>query len=119
MTTDDFDSKRVFNLDNDKTNNFAIYDEDTKVIAKNGSYNKVASVNDSTKTYVIKNIDSSISSLKQGDIFAYEYETNNILIVKVSSISISNGTATIKGQDTSLQQQDQYKYDSSVHGHQP
>ena len=120
MTTDDFDSKRVFNLDNDKTNNFAIYDEDTKVIAKNGSYNKVASVNDSTKTYVIKNIDSSISSLKQGDVFAYEYETNNILIVKVSSISISNGTATIKGQDTSLEEVFDYiKIDNNTNNSSP
>ena len=31
-TTDDFEEDRVLNLDEDKTNNFAVYDEDTKII---------------------------------------------------------------------------------------
>ena len=31
-TTDDFDQDRVLNLDEDKTNNFAVYSEDTKII---------------------------------------------------------------------------------------
>ena len=98
-TTDDFANDKVLNLDSDKENNFAVYDDGTKIIEQNGSKNQVASIDDDSKKYVIKNADSSITSLKSGDIFSYNYGNDEILIVKVKSISVSGTTATIYGDE--------------------
>lgn len=101
-TTDDFESDKVLNLDNDDSNNFAVYDDETKIIESNGNKNQVASVDDESKKYVIKNADTSITSLKDGDIFSYNYGDNEILIVKVKSIGISGTTATIYGDEVAM-----------------
>lgn len=101
-TTDDFADDSVLNLDNDKTNNFAIYDDSTKIIEPNGSKNQVASVDDESKKYVIENADSSITSLKEGDIFSYNYGDDEFLIVKVKSISVNGTTATIYGDEVAM-----------------
>ena len=101
-TTDDFDADKVLNLDDDKTNNYAVYSEDTKLISSEDGRNHVVAADENTRQYVIENADSQISSLQQGDIFACEYGDNEILIVKVASISIDGITATITGQETSL-----------------
>lgn len=101
-TTDDFESDKVLNLDNDKTNNFAVYDDKTKIIEPNGNKNQVASIDDDSKKYVIKNADSSITSLKSGDIFSYNYGDDEILIVKVKSINVNGTTATIYGDEASM-----------------
>ncbi|MEE0761705.1 MAG: hypothetical protein UIM27_01880 [Acutalibacteraceae bacterium] len=63
-TTDDFESDKVLNLDDDKTNNFAVYSDETKIIEKTESNNQVTSVDEESKKYVIENADSSITSLK-------------------------------------------------------
>lgn len=101
-TTDDFESDKVLNLDNDDSNNFAVYDDETKIIEQNGNKNQVASIDDESKKYVIKNADSSITSLKSGDIFSYNYGDDEILIVKVKSISVNGTTATIYGDEASM-----------------
>ena len=101
-TTDDFESDKVLNLDSDKANNFAVYDEETKIIEQNGNKNQVASVDDEGQKYVIENADSSITSLKAGDIFSYNYGDDELLIVKVKSISVSGTTATIYGDEVEL-----------------
>ncbi len=103
-TTDDFASDKVLNLDDDKTNNFAVYDEGTKIIEQNSNKNQVASVDDESKKYVIENADSSITSLKSGDIFSYNYGNDEILIVKVKSVSISGTTATIYGDEVAMEE---------------
>ena len=102
-TTDDFEQEKVLNLDEDKSNNFAVYSDDTKIITESAEHNQVLSVDDENQVYVIGNIDSSVSSLKTGDVFAQNYGENNILIVKVAMISINGTTATIAGQETSLE----------------
>ena len=102
-TTDDFEQEKVLNLDEDKSNNFAVYSDDTKIITESAEHNQVLSVDDENQVYVIGNIDSSVSSLKTGDVFAQNYDENNILIVKVATISIDGTAATITGQETSLE----------------
>lgn len=101
-TTDDFENDKVLNLDNDKANNFVVYDNETKIIEPNGNKNQVASIDDESKKYVIKNADSSIISLKSGDIFSYNYGDDEILIVKVKSINVNGTTATIYGDEASM-----------------
>ena len=101
-TTDDFEENKVLNFDNDDDNNFAVYKDEVKLVDESGKTNKVTKSDDTTKTYVIENIDDSISSLSEGDIFSYDYSNGDALIVKVASIAIDGTTATITGEDANL-----------------
>ena len=101
-TTDDFEENKVLNFDNDDNNNFAVYKDEVKLVDESGETNKVTKSDDTTKTYVIENIDDSISSLSEGDIFSYDYSNGDALIVKVASIAIDGTTATITGEDANL-----------------
>ena len=101
-TTDDFEENKVLNFDNDDDNNFAVYKDEVKLVDESGETNKVTKSDDTTKTYVIENIDNSISSLNEGDIFSYDYSNGDALIVKVASIAIDGTTATITGEDANL-----------------
>jgi len=100
-TTDDFEQDKVLNLDEDKTNNFAVYKDNVKKIEKENNKNIVVSADDEAGVYVIENVDSTITNLKNGDIFAYTYDGEE-LIVKVDSIAVNGTTATIHSQETSL-----------------
>ncbi len=100
--TEDFAKDRVLNLDDSTTNNFAVYDENTQVIDEKGTKNVLREINENEQTYVFDNIDSKISSLQEGDIFSYEQKDNNVLIVKIHTIDIDGNTATITGEDTSM-----------------
>ena len=102
-TTDDFDSDSVLNLDNDKTNNFAVYSDKTNVIPESKTKNKVVSADDESGVYVFDNIDDNISSLKSGDIFAYDYG-DDLIIAKVDDITIDGTKATVTSQDTSMEE---------------
>ena len=101
-TTDDFEENKVLNFNNDDDNNFAVYKDEVKLVDESGETNKVTKSDDTTKTYVIENIDDSISSLSEGDIFSYDYSNGDALIVKVASITIDGTTATITGEDANL-----------------
>ena len=92
----------MLNFDNDDDNNFAVYKDEVKLVDESGETNKVTKSDDTTKTYVIENIDDSISSLSEGDIFSYDYSNGDALIVKVASIAIDGTTATITGEDANL-----------------
>ena len=99
-TIHDYDEDRVLNLDEDETTNFAVYDEDTIVIENRVGMNTVVSADDETATYVISNADASITNLRKGDVFVYQYGEEEMLIVKVASISVRGTTVTIIGDDT-------------------
>lgn len=107
-TTDDFNQEKVLNFDDDKTNNFAVFSEDTTIIPKTEDTNNVVTADDENNTYIIENVDSSITSLKVGETFAYSYGDNDVLIVKVADIKIDGTTATITGEDTSLEEAFEY-----------
>ena len=100
-TTDDFDEEKVLNLDEDTTNNFAVYSDDTIIIPESAQNNQVVSVDDTNRVYVIENADDTVTSLQEGDIFSHEYGDGDVLIVKVASIQIDGTTVTITGADTS------------------
>ena len=103
-TTDDFAGQEILNFDNDKTNNFAVYNDETVVIPETEGKNEVVQADEQNQEYVIENADESISSLKPGDIFSYEYEDGTVLIVKVASIRMDGTTARITGEETSLEE---------------
>lgn len=103
-TIDDYDADRVINLDEDKTNNFAVLNENVKRIEENGAANQVVYADDTTGTYKIENADEDITSLQPGDIFSYEYEEDNLLVVKVGTIEIDGTNVTITADDSVMEE---------------
>lgn len=102
-TVEDFDAERVLNFDDDPANNFAVYKESTILIPQNGEgYNVVASADDAACVYVIENADDSFLSLEAGDIFAYQYDENDLLIVKIAQMEVDGTTVTITGGGVSM-----------------
>ena len=101
-TVEDYDPEKVLNLDEDETTNFAVYADSTVIIEPEEGVNTVASIDDENSTYVIKNADETISSLSVGDVFAYPYETDELLLVKIGEITVTGTTVTIVGDELTL-----------------
>lgn len=102
-TVDDFDKDKVINLDENKESNFAVLTEGSETVDAQNGKNKLVSVDDEKGIYVFENIDSDISSLKAGDVFRYEQKNEqDVLVIKVKSVSINGSTATVTSDDTDL-----------------
>ena len=101
-TVEDYDPEKVLNLDDDETTNFAVYADSTIVIEPVEGKNIVASIDNENATYVIKNADEQMLSLKNGDVFAYTYGENELLIVKIGSIVVNGTTVTITGAELEM-----------------
>lgn len=101
-TVDDYDPDRVWNLDDDKTTNFAVYAEDTIVIDSAEGVNTVSHVDDENRIYVIDNADEQITRLSPGDVFVYTYAEQEVLIIKVGEINAVGNTVTIIGVDVAM-----------------
>ena len=106
-TTDDFDSERVINVDESKDENFFVLNEKDKIIQGSGTknvYNESAS-SPSENKYVFDNCDSSLKSVKAGDIFYLKNNDNeNLLVIKVKSVTSSGNTVTIIADDMDLEE---------------
>ena len=102
-TTDDFDANRVLNLDAVNDNNFAVYSEDTKVVTDDGVHNQLVQKNEQEMIYVIENADEKITSLTEGDIWAYESD-DELIIVKVAHLEVNGTTVTIYGSESSMEE---------------
>ena len=102
-TVDDFDKDKVINLDENKESNFVVLTEGAETVDAQNGKNKLVSVDDEKGIYVFENIDSDISSLKAGDVFRYEQKNEqDVLVIKVKSVSINGSTATVISDDTDL-----------------
>lgn len=102
-TVDDFDKDKVINLDENKESNFVVLTEGAETVDAQNGKNKLVSVDDEKGIYVFENIDSDISSLKAGDVFRYEQKNEqDVLVIKVKSVSINGSTATVTSDDTDL-----------------
>ncbi len=114
-TTDDFREEKVLNLDEDKTNNFAVYKDNIVQIQSQENINQIVSSDEENGIYVVENADETILSLQAGDIFSYQYGDGNLLIVKVKNINKEGRRITITREDTSLDEVFDYvKIDSSA-----
>lgn len=102
LTVDDFDKDRVLNLDDDKTNNFAVYNDEVVTLDNGAGVNRFVEADEEEEVYVIENADETVASLKYGDIFVYEYEEGSILIVKVAEITVDGSTVRITGENLEL-----------------
>ena len=102
-TVDDFDKDKVINLDKDKESNFVVLTDGAETVDSQSGKNKLVSSDDEKGIYVFENIDSDISSLKAGDVFRYEQKNEqDVLVIKVKSVSINGSTATVTSDDTDL-----------------
>lgn len=104
MTTDDFAGREILNFDDDKTNNFAVYNENTIVVEEAEGINEVLQADEDNELYVIDNADSEIMGLEEGDLLSYEYTDGTLLIIKVASAAVDGTTVTIHGDDTSMEE---------------
>ena len=98
-TTDDFSEDRVLNFDDDKSNNFAVYNQNTIVIEQEATKNQLISADAEKNIYVFENVDTNMLSLQKDDVLSYEKEDGMVLIVKVSTIDVEGTTVTISGQN--------------------
>lgn len=96
-TIHDYKQELVWNMDNDETNNFAVFEENVIRISSTPGVNLIESIDGENLVYVIENADNRFISLKTGDIIAYEYTSNSMLIAKVEKLEISGTTVTITG----------------------
>ena len=104
-TTEDFEQEKVLALDEQNDNNFLVYNDETIQTTGDENTNVVTVADETAHKYVIENINETISSLQEGDIFSHTYgNEENILIIKVSSITIDGTTATIYGEEVELEE---------------
>lgn len=103
-TTADFEGQEILNFDDDETNNFAVYNDETVVVEETDGVNEIVQVDEATEKYVIENASESILELKEGDVLSYEYADGSVLILKVGKIDIEGATVTITGEDTSMEE---------------
>ena len=92
-TVDDFPDNVVLNLDESKTNNFAVVADEGIEITTDGVKNILAS--SENEVYTFNNIDSQFDSLKVGDVISYTDGEQNSIVIKISSVKIQGNTAVI------------------------
>ena len=102
-TVEDYDADKVLNLDDSKETNFAVFAEDTKVLEYTEGVNTIISANNDTLTYIIGNADENITGLQAGDVLAYVYGEDEILIVKVAIITANGSTVTLTGSELDME----------------
>lgn len=104
-TTSDFTESQVLNLDADETNNFLVFADSVTVIPKStdASVNVVSEADEENLVWKIKNPGEDFLALKEGDIFAYYYTDEDVIITRVTSLSTEgeaeNTVLTIQGAD--------------------
>ena len=92
-TVDDFPDNVVLNLDESKTNNFAVVADEGIEITTDGVKNILAS--SENDVYTFNNIDLQFDSLKVGDVISYTDGEQNSIVIKISSVKIQGNTAVI------------------------
>ena len=102
-TVYDFDQDKVLNLDEDISNNFAVYSEIVTVVPCIEGVNTLLSQGGGM--YVFANADINIRGLQPEQIFSYEYAPGEIIIAKVATVTDNgDGTVTVTEQDTDLEE---------------
>lgn len=98
-TTADFAVEQVLNLDENTHDNFMVFSKDVKVIRKSeeSGANKVIECDEENRSYKIANPDESITSLVKGDVIAYYYDDNALIITKIYDM-----TTGMEGDETVL-----------------
>ena len=107
-TTDNYDQDKVVQLEEgNKDSNFAVFNDETKVVTEDSEKNQIKDNGDGT--YTITNMDDTLSDLKAGDTIACSYSDGTFLLIKVGSIQ-SDGTTIIVTEDTDAGLTDYFDY---------
>ena len=107
-TTDNYDQDKVVQLEEgNKDTNFAVFNDETKVVTEDSEKNQIKDNGDGT--YTITNMDDTLSDLKGGDTIACSYSDGTFLLIKVGSIR-SDGTTIIVTEDTDAGLTDYFDY---------
>jgi len=107
-TPEDYEGEKVILFD-DVQEDFGVLNND--VVAPTASEKMTYTYDSATLTYTFKNATDEVENLKIGDIFHYEYgtKTNEFILLKVKSITVSGSTVTIvEDEDISLEEAFQF-----------
>ncbi len=97
-TIDDFDDDSIIvNFDEQKDDNFAVLADGAVDATAGSGTNVLVSADEDNAVYKFSNINSDIKNLKPGDVFKHGKTNDDLIIVKVKSISVSGTNATIYG----------------------
>lgn len=97
-TVDDFDDDSIIvNFDEQKDDNFAVLADGAVDATAGSGTNVLVSADEDNAVYKFSNINSDIKNLKPGDVFKHGKTNDDLIIVKVKSISVSGTNATIYG----------------------
>lgn len=91
-----------------------MFKEDTVILHPDEGYDTVISADDDNAIYVIENPDETLLSLQVGDVFSYTYDENNVLIVKIAEMTLSDNTLTITGAKTDITSPPKIYYSSGI-----
>ncbi len=98
----DFEADRVINLDENTDTNFAVLNEDVKIIEDTGSKN---TLEESNGEYVFTNADSKVKGLSEGDVFCYNADDpDNIVLGEVVDVVASGSTVTVMTKEPAIDQ---------------
>lgn len=101
----DFDPDRVINLDNDDTTNFMVVNSDVTLIdEKNSDRNHITESDLESNHYTFEKASAEVKSLKEGDIFVYQYD-EQIIVLRVENVICNGDTVEIQG-NTELELED-------------
>ncbi|MCR4586232.1 MAG: DUF6273 domain-containing protein [Lachnospiraceae bacterium] len=118
-TTDDFDEEDVLNLDEDKSNNFLVYQDGVIRIREAESSIRLMSSNEEELSYVFEDIQNELNEaagIIAGNIISYERENGEILVIAIDKVSRSGDQLTISGKKSDKQEVFSYiKIDSSAY----
>lgn len=102
--TEDFDNDKIINLDESKETNFAVLPADSITVEADSKTNVLLSSDIDNNEYVFGNIDSQIKSLESGDLFYLDNgDLENIVVIKVKTITVSGTTAMVIAEDIALE----------------
>lgn len=97
-TVDDFDDDSIIvNFDEQKDDNFAVLADGAVDATAGSGTNVLVSADEDNAVYKFSNINADIKNLKPGDVFKHGKTNDDLIIVKVKSISVSGTNATIYG----------------------
>lgn len=94
-TVEDYPKEKVVNLDTDNTTNFAVFSDKVKPISNDNGTNVIETIDEENGVYVFTNADEQLKNLVAGDIFSCQRDAENILVVKIKTITTDDDKVTI------------------------
>lgn len=101
-TINDYDENKVINLDEDTQTNFVVLADD--IIRFDSSSANIVMADDEKLIYSFENPDEKVSSISIGQIFVYNGNEGELLIVKVADIKTKDNIITFYGEDTTAEE---------------